>query len=223
MHCMRKCKAIKLAVCLGSVLNWTLSTCGPHEGILFPDLGIRWRWVVSITLRPLYLQGENPDAKLIGTVYLFIKTWRNAYSPSCKTLWTANGIQLFIDMNRGTSRQTIFTPVFEVIVAGCGFPPLPPPLDVYLISVAQFSGWLCPDFVWSRILCRLAGKLTFVVTRMWNSCESWNTIAFLVLGRLCSAVTVATWSCNALAISVTDYVTSTCLTCRIFLVPCNCE
>jgi len=59
--------------------------CGRHEGILFLDLSISWRWVVSITLRSLYLQGENPEAKWIDTGYLLINTWRNAYSPSCKT------------------------------------------------------------------------------------------------------------------------------------------
>ena len=107
-------RPLNLPRVLGSVLNWTRCTCWPHEGILFPDLGIRWRWVVNITLRPLYLQGENPDAKWIGTVYLLIKTWRNAYSPSCKTLCPANGIELFIDLNRGTSRQTIFTSIFEI-------------------------------------------------------------------------------------------------------------
>ena len=56
-------RPLNLPRVLGSVLNWTHCTCWPHEGILFPDLGIRWRWVVNITLRPLYLQGENPDAE----------------------------------------------------------------------------------------------------------------------------------------------------------------
>jgi hypothetical protein len=30
------------------------------------DLGTRWRWVVSFTLRPLYLQGKSRDTHLLG-------------------------------------------------------------------------------------------------------------------------------------------------------------
>jgi hypothetical protein len=57
------------------VLNWAPR----HEDVSgsggiatrIPDLGTRWRWVVSFTLRPLYPQGKSPwyplDRRLCGS------------------------------------------------------------------------------------------------------------------------------------------------------------
>jgi hypothetical protein len=53
------------------------------------------------------------------------------------------------------------------IVAGFGFPPLPSLSDVYLMGLTQLSGWLCTDFVWPRILCRLEGSWRL----SWPECE----------------------------------------------------
>jgi len=38
----------------------------PHKPVITDDLGSRWRWVVSFTLRSLYLQGNSPWYPLGG-------------------------------------------------------------------------------------------------------------------------------------------------------------
>ena len=117
---MRKCKAVKLAACLGfcSQLNSLYLLTPWRHTLPWPryKMAVSGQHYAPAALPPGREPRcrENPDAKWIGTVYLLIKTWRNAYSPSCKTLCPANGIELFIDLNRGTSRQTIFTSIFEI-------------------------------------------------------------------------------------------------------------
>jgi hypothetical protein len=57
-------RTIKVKVQLSLCFNWTpLHESVLGSGVMAPrilDRGTRWRWVVSLTPRPLYPQGKNP-------------------------------------------------------------------------------------------------------------------------------------------------------------------
>jgi hypothetical protein len=75
------------------------------------NLGARWRWMVSFTLRPLYLQGKSPQYSLYGRLSGSQNWFRKGGEEKISLYWLCR------ELNPGRTARSLVTMLTEL--PGC--------------------------------------------------------------------------------------------------------